>query len=367
MSNPDQEAGLAKPHLDVSGLQQTWPLPSRPRPIVIIGAGGIVNDAHLPAYRKAGFAVAGVYDVNPEQSRNTAERFSIPKVYQALEECFEDPNSVIDIAVPLQYVFEVLQAVPPSSTVLIQKPLGRDLDDSRRIRRLCHEKKLCAAVNFQLRFSPMMLALRDALTRGLLGEVLDIEFRIQVFTPWGLFPYLAKLNRVEILVHSVHYLDWIRSVLGEPKGAYARTVGHPATPDLKSTRTSAILDYGDRIRACLSINHNFRSERKHQAATMTLTGSKGAAVVHLGLLLNYPKGEPESVELISDGHNWTPVPLVGQWFPDAFNGTMANLQRYAAGEDEVLHTSVEDAYKTMAVVEACYQSDAHGAMPIPAT
>ena len=43
-------------------LQQAWPMPSTPRPIVIIGAGGIVKDAHLPAYRKAGFLVAGPYD-----------------------------------------------------------------------------------------------------------------------------------------------------------------------------------------------------------------------------------------------------------------------------------------------------------------
>lgn len=351
--------------IDVSGIRQTWPLPAHPRPIVIVGAGGIVNDAHLPAYRKAGFPVAAVYDVRPERSRATAERFGVPRVCTRLEECFEDPAAVIDVAVPPQQVLAVLDAVPASSTVLIQKPLGVDLEQARRIRQLAREKKLCAAVNFQLRFSPMMLAVRHACELGLLGEILDIEFRLQVYTPWHLFPYLAELERVEILVHSIHYLDWIRSMLGEPQRVYARSVGHPATPALRSTRTSAILDYGDRTRVCLSINHHFRPERRHQAATMTLTGSKGAAVASLGLLLNYPQGEPESLEIISDGYDWTPVPLAGRWFPDAFIGTMANLQRFAAGEDAVLHTSVEDAYKTMALVEACYRSDAGGGTPVP--
>lgn len=365
MSTEGTQTEPAKPKLDVSRLRQTWPLPSKPRPIVIVGAGGIVNDAHLPAYRKAGLRVAGVYDVNPEQSRKTAERFSIRRVYERLENCFEDPDAVIDVAAPPQAAPDILSAMPAGRTVLLQKPLGVNLEAARTIRGLCREKELCAAVNFQLRFSPMMLALRHALDLGLLGEVLDIEFRLQIYTPWHLFPFLAQLDRVEILVHSVHYLDWIRSVLGEPKGVYARTVGHPASPDLSSTRTSAILDYGDRTRVCLSINHNFRSERRHQAATMTLTGGRGAAVVELGLLLSYPKGEPESLELIADGCDWTPVPLAGSWFPDAFIGTMANLQRYAAGEDEALHTSVEDAYKTMAVVEACYQSDEQGGVAIP--
>jgi predicted dehydrogenase len=365
MSQVGPQAESAKPKLDVSGLRQTWPQPSKPRPIVIVGAGGIVNDAHLPAYRKAGLQVAGIYDVDPERSRKTAERFAIERVYKSLGDCFEDQHTVIDVAAPPQATLDILSAVPPSATVLIQKPLGVNLDAAREIRELCREKALCAAVNFQLRFSPMMLALRHALDSGLLGDILDIEFRLQIYTPWSLFPFLAHLDRVEILVHSVHYLDWIRSVLGEPKGVYARTVGHPSTPNLNSTRTSAILDYGDRIRVCLSINHNFRSERRHQAATMTLTGSQGAAVVELGLLLNYPNGEPESLELIADGYDWTSVPLAGKWFPDAFIGTMANLQRYAAGEDDALHTSVEDAYKTMAVAEACYQSDAQGGVPIP--
>jgi hypothetical protein len=60
------------------------------------------------------------------------------------------------------------------------------------------------------------------------------------------------------------------------------------------------------------------------------------------------------------------VPLAGPWFPDAFVGRMANLQRAAAGEDAVLHASVEDAWHTMALVEACYRSCAAPATPVPA-
>lgn len=37
-------------------------LPAEPFPILIIGTGGIVRDAHLPAYRIAGFPVWGIYN-----------------------------------------------------------------------------------------------------------------------------------------------------------------------------------------------------------------------------------------------------------------------------------------------------------------
>ncbi len=350
---------------DIRQLKQNWPLPPEPKPIVIIGAGGIVNDAHLPAYAKASLPVAGLFDLDRERSRATAERFQIETVFGSLEEAFGAKDAVFDLAVPPQATFEVLQSVPSRSTVLIQKPLGTDLEDARRIRTLCREKSICAAVNFQLRFSSMMLAIRDAIRKGMLGKVIDLEVRLNVRTPWELFPFLKKLERVEIQVHSVHYLDWVRSVLGEPQGVYARTVAHPDFPDLKSTRTSAILDYGGEIRCCLSINHDFVSGRRHQAAGVTLTGTKGSAVGSLGTLLNYPTGEPDTLEIITQGTEWTAVPLEGRWFPDAFIGTMANLQRFAAGEDRELVSRVEDAFQTMALVEACYQSDAKGGTPIP--
>lgn len=34
-------------------------------------------------------------------------------------------------------------------------------------------------------------------------------------------------------------------------------------------------------------------------------------------------------------------------------------------EDDTLYTSVEDAWYTMALLEACYESDARGATPLP--
>lgn len=56
------------------------------------------------------------------------------------------------------------------------------------------------------------------------------------------------------------------------------------------------------------------------------------------------------------GDKMEQVPLVGRWFSGAFEQIMSNLQRYDVGEDNVLHTSVESAWKTMAIVEACYDS-----------
>ena len=64
----------------IKNFSQTWPMPSKRNPIIIIGIGGIVKDAHLPAYKKAGFEVAGLYDVDKEKAEVLAKDFEIISV-----------------------------------------------------------------------------------------------------------------------------------------------------------------------------------------------------------------------------------------------------------------------------------------------
>ncbi len=347
-------------------LKQTWDAPSAPRPIVIIGAGGIVNDAHMPAYRKAGLPVAGVFDINADNARGIADKWEIPVVHADLAAATAAGNDVVyDLALPPAAINDVLEELPDNATVLIQKPMGQDYDQAVAIRAICRRKALTAAVNFQLRFSPQMLAVRRALEAGLIGDLLEIDVHLNVSTPWHLFPFLKAMDRVEIAVHSIHYLDLIRSLAGEPQGVFARTLGDPRAADMAQTRTSAILDFGRDLRCGLSINHNHPAGGRFQVARFRFEGTDGAIIAELGVLKNYPEGEPDELWIASKGAEWDSVPLEGGWFPDAFIGTMSNLQRFAAGEDDVLSTSVEDAIGTMALAEACFASDAAPSTSVP--
>ncbi|HTM76925.1 MAG TPA: Gfo/Idh/MocA family oxidoreductase [Devosia sp.] len=350
--------------IDISALRQSWPLPTTPRPIVIIGAGGIVNDAHLPAYRLAGLKVAGVFDLDQAKANALAEKWDIP-AFATLEQAIAAPDAVYDLALPPAAHLDVLPKLPDGAAVLLQKPMGRTLDEASAILALCQSKNLVAAVNFQLRFAPMMLAVKDALDRGWLGKLIDTEVHLNLVTPWELFPFLKGMKRVEIAVHSIHYLDLIRAMLGNPVGVHARTMGHPST-ELAQTRTSALIDFEAGVRTTMSINHNHDFGRKFQDASFRFEGNEGAALVKLGLLLNYPEGEPDELWITRKGEDWQQVPLSGGWFPHAFIGTMSNLQRFAAGEDEKLVSPVADAWHTMALAEAAFASAAAPATPVQA-
>ena len=347
----------------MTDLTQVWPRPSRPLPIAVIGAGAIVRTAHLPVYRRLGFPVAGVYDVNCAAARETAAMFDIGPVFHSLDEACALDGVVYDLAVPGDQILDILRCLPEGSGVLMQKPMGRDLDEAGRIRQIAHDRGLIAAVNLQLRFSPNMLALRDLIRAGMLGTLVDIDVRIVIDQPWHNWTFLEGSPRLEVPYHSIHYIDAIRSFAGEPDGVYCRAVPHPELPRLRDTRSSIILDYGDRIRCSLVLNHTHRAGPRYRESVMLVEGTLGAARLTMGVNPSDPSGPADTMEIFTD-EAWRTVPLRGSWFIEAFEGPMSNLQRVIAGEDDMLVSSVDDTIKTMAIVEACYESSERGAVPI---
>lgn len=342
-------------------------LPQTPRPIVSIGAGGIVHDAHYPAYRKAGFSVVGLFDLNRDRAQQMASQFNVPAIYHSIAEAAANAPAaaIFDIAVPASAIPAVLRELPDHRAVLIQKPMGENLAEARIIQALCHAKNLTAAINFQLRYAPFVLAAKSLIDQGVIGQVHDLEVRATVYTPWHLWRFLEKVPKPEILYHSIHYIDLVRAFLGEPRSVYGKSVKHPKAMQMDGTRTNIILDYGDVLRANIETNHHHEYGLRHQESYIKWEGDRGAIKATLGLLMNYPQGEPDVFEycVLEAGQApvWQPVAIEGSWFPEAMIGSMASLMRYVEGSTDQLPTAVDDAFKTMAVAEAvCLSSDGGG-------
>ena len=114
-------------------LRQKAILPEEPPPIVSIGLGGIVHDAHYPAYRIAGFEVVGGCDINAERAAMMKDKFDIPLIYESLGEAIDKApqNAVFDVAVPGSAITAILREIPAGRAVLIQKPMGEDMAQAR--------------------------------------------------------------------------------------------------------------------------------------------------------------------------------------------------------------------------------------------
>ena len=340
--------------------------------ICIIGAGGIIHDAHLPAYQLAGFRVAGIYDINTEKANSLAQQFPIEKVYTSLADMIAaHGNTVVyDIALPATEIMNVLQQLPQGSAVLIQKPMGNNYAEACDILQLTQHKDMLAAINFQLRYAPFIEAARQIVKDGRFGEICDIEVHVNVFTPWHLWQFMHGKPRIEILYHSIHYVDLVRSFLGNPKGMYAKTVKHPDMMELASVRTNIIMDYGDMVRANILTNHCHRFGYRNQQSYIKIEGTRGAIKINLGVLIDYPRGVPDKFEyvLIEDGKapEWQEMQIDGGWFPHAFIGSMQQVLDAKAGIISQPDNSVTDCIHTMACVEAAYISSNSGGVALTA-
>ena len=336
------------------------------RPIALVGAGAIANLAHLPAYRAGGLEVVGVTDPDAGRAADVARRHCIERVYRDLDELLADERvEVVDVAVPAAAQPEIVRrALESGHHVLAQKPFAPTSALASELASLAEHRDLVLAVNQQLRFDEGMAAAHEMMRLGWLGEVTSFTIAVDIWTEWTLWPWMLELEELEVWNHSIHYHDVVRWFLGEPERVYATSGRTPGQAPKGETRTSTSYSFASGARALVSAHHE--NAWGDQSAAFRLEGSRGAVRGTLGLLYDYPRGRPDTLEVVSstvgtDG--WIPYPVTTRWLPDAFLGPMASLLAAAAGGAPP-RTGARDNVGTLAVVEAIYRSIRSGASEV---
>src|SRR5262249_38584515 len=107
-----------------------------------VGAGFIMADCHLVAYRQAGFNPVAIASRDPARARAAAERHGIPRCHATYAEVLADPEvEVLDVAVPPDAQPAVIrQAVEHKDYIrgiLAQKPLAMSVREAKECVDLC--------------------------------------------------------------------------------------------------------------------------------------------------------------------------------------------------------------------------------------
>jgi predicted dehydrogenase len=328
--------------------------------IGVIGCGGIVNYAHLPAYTASRLNVLACYDLNIETARTTAATHAIPRVYETLDELLADPAiTIVDIAVPAWEQRAIAEkALHAGKHLLCQKPLAEELDDARAIVAAGERAGRHVAVNQQMRWSPGIAATRELVARGFIGTVTDAQIQVSISTPWHMWPWLRVSSRLDIMYHSIHYLDSLRSILGDPELVTSRHGRFPGQLERAETKTVTVLEYASGTQALVAVNHH--DESCDHYATFRFLGTEGVIKGTIGLLYNYPDGRPDTLQCRSNRVTpdvWYDIALEGLWIPDAFIGPMAALmEAIERGTPPV--TAGADNIGTLQLVHAAYRSAA---------
>jgi predicted dehydrogenase len=295
-----------------------------------------------------------------------AARHDIPRAYADLHELLADPDvEVLDIAVPPDVQLQVVQSAVRHRDhirgILAQKPLGVDYRQAVEIVRLCDQAGIKLAVNQNMRFDQSIRACKDVLDRGYLGEPVLATIDMRAIPHW--MPWQQRLGWVTLRIMSIHHLDSFRYLFGDPQRVFASTRPDPRTAKKFAHEDGIclyILEYENGLRASgwddVWAGPALEGAEGDIYIRWRVEGTDGMARGTIGWP-SYPARTPSTMDFTTrhrPGY-WFQPRWKEVWFPDAFSGPMGELL-IALEEGREPSISGKDNLKTMALVEACYQS-----------
>lgn len=333
-------------------------MPADPnRRIAIAGAGAIVTGAHLPAYALAGFKVAGIWNRTRARAEAAARQFGIERVYDSVEQLIADDSvEIVDIALVPDVQLEIVRAAAEAGKhILCQKPLHERLEPAREMVACCQAGGVKLNVNQQLRHDARMRSAALLFEQGLLGQPTRTIFDTNINLDFD-YPWLAQQRELEIMYHSIHYLDTLRAIFGNPIRVYCSTGRLPDQVREGESRSTTVLDFADGHTALISTSTNNRRDVEY--ARFRFEGTGGTVVGDNHLFSGNAAGDPTRLMVRSDAIDpeveFT-VRLPELRVPHSFIGPMASLMRSieSGGEPD---PGGPDNLDTIALVRACYRS-----------
>ena len=133
----------------------------------IIGCG-FMGSTHTEALRRLGIPVVGLCGIDPDESRNAAQRLNLHTAYGAFEEVLSDPEvNVVHLCTPNYLHYSMARAaLQAGKHVLCEKPVANTGAEAAEMVKLEKEAKRVGAVNYNLRFYPLNQEARARVAAG---------------------------------------------------------------------------------------------------------------------------------------------------------------------------------------------------------
>jgi hypothetical protein len=324
------------------------------------GAGFIMRDCHLVAYRQAGFNPVAIASRGPARARAAAAQHAIPRVHATYEELLDDPDvEVLDVAVPPDAQPALIRAACRRNDhvrgILAQKPLAMSYREAHECVAACAAAGVVLAVNQNMRYDQSVRALKDLLRRGWLGEPVLGTIEMRAVPHW--MPWSEGLPSLSTFIMSIHHLDTFRYWFGTPDRVLASTRPDPRTRFPHEDGINLyVLEYDGGCRASAWDDVWAGPVREGAAGDAyvrwRVEGTEGLARGTVGWP-SYPARTPSTLDYATRRRpgEWAQPRWPEVWFPDAFAGTMAQL--LCALEDGTEpETSGRDNLETVALCAA---------------
>src|SRR5882757_5440441 len=346
---------------DAKGFEPNVKIRATDYKIGCIGAGMIMAECHLAAYKEAGFPVVAIASRTKANAEKVAKRWGIPKVYDSPEDLIRDETiEILDIAFPPDQQPSLIKDALEQKhikAILAQKPLALSVKDAVELRDSAAKSGKILSVNQNMRYDQSMRVLKQIIDSGALGDIVFAQIDMHAIPHWQTF--LEDYDRLTLANMSVHHLDVLRFLFGDPSEITTLTRKDPRTTfDHLDGITVSTLRFPSGVLA-VSVEDVWSGPRQEgykddQHINWRVDGTKGVAKGTIG----WPTGAASTLTYASTettGGNWVTPSWDTMWFPHAFIGVMEQLQ-HAVKTGEPTALSVADNVKTMALVEAGYRS-----------
>ena len=205
------------------------------------------------------------------------------------------PDVLDNILPPALHVATIETAIAAGvKTLICQKPFGQNKAEALAMTEAAEAAGMQIIVHENFRFQPWYRALKVHLSEGVVGELLQVTFRLRPGDGQGPGAYLARQPYFQqmprFLVHetAVHWIDTFRFLLGDPTAVYADL--RRVNPVIAGEDAGYILfDHPNGVRALFDGNRALDHAADNHRRTM------GEALV---------EGTQGTIELRGDGSLW---------------------------------------------------------------
>ncbi|MBI2193092.1 MAG: Gfo/Idh/MocA family oxidoreductase [Planctomycetes bacterium] len=320
--------------------------------IGVIGCGGILNGAHLPAYQKFGYRVVACTDISEEAVRRTRERWGIPAGSTDIRCVLENPDvDVVDLAVHANQRLPVIEKIAAArKPVLSQKPFAMNWKDATTMVDLCEKAGVKLMINQQARWAPAHRAAKLLVSRGVIGHVYSVMHVNRSFQDRA-GSWFVALENFNIIDHGIHYIDLSRYFTGRnPLRIKATTTRMPGQNAVSPMIFTILLEYEPSAQVMTTLHfNNIIQVPKLRSYDWYLDGTHGSIAVNQSELTVQFKDQPE----------YQVFQIQGTWFPDAFGGSMGEMMQ-ALAENREPETSGRDNLNSVRIAYAAVESSETG-------
>ncbi|MFD6439787.1 Gfo/Idh/MocA family protein [Peribacillus sp. NPDC060186] len=333
----------------------------------IIGAGGIAQKRHIPAFQKFQDKVVlyAIQDIDELKAREVAREYHIEKVFTNYEEMFAEVDAVT-IATPNKFHAEIsIAALQAGVHVLCEKPMAITTEECKAITEAANLSGKVLSIAYHYRFMKEAQAAKKIIQAGEIGEpyVARVQaIRRRKVPGWGVFTSKELQGGGSVIDYGCHLLDLALWLMDDPEpieivgSTYNYVSKGVDQVNLWGNFDASVFEVDDHATAYIKFANgasllfetSWAANIREEATVLSLSGTQGGLDV-FPLILNQAKHGM----LLNSEAVWMP----GEDTPDLQQAV--NFIDSCLGFAEPL-VKPSEAMKVSKIIEAIYRSSASG-------